>query len=683
LTALLALLTSAGGGEAAHARKPLATLEASPRTKFTGLAFTPDGKSLVVVTASEGPGGDWYQGRAEFHDAATLQRARKGEKLVATLAWSPSVLDAVALSPEGKLFALTGVGDDRTVGLVDVATRKRARDVRLGDRVFALAFSPDGKLFAAAGAGRNLAVWSAGDGKELSRQGKERDPFRPPPVVAKDDSRLQALAFSPGGTLLATGSAGGSVTLWSAPRLGSKTELTGHLNQVRCLAFSPDGKLLASGGDDKTVRLWDVKTGRQVVTFRGHLGGVTQLAFLPGTDLLVSAGHDGQLRVWDVRKERCNAVLARQGQEVTGLAVSPDGKRLASASLDSSLHLYSTGGLEQPEPQPRLIPAGYFCQAVAQSPDGKLIAAGHPSGETMVFDARTGELLRKFGHRARVLAFHPTDGTLATGHAQEGLVELWEARSGKRLGGLGMKRFRDGVNLLAFSPDGKALLSGHHDRAVLWDVKERKEGKKLGLGGRGYVPLSASRDGKYLVVSAGGAKVGAGPRLVVADAAESKAVLAITPPPGVALRVAALSPDGKALVAGGQQFTPAGPFRRKYGDGALLFYAVDLGGTSPTAKLVETVKEKGLEPIQSLAFSPDGKVVVTGASNRTLIRVYDPATGKEIASAEQGRSPVWGLTFSPDGKTVLAAVGGNNPLNGVLLWQLDALLLPARPPGKE
>src|SRR6266581_3259350 len=56
---------------------------------------------------------------------------------------------------------------------------------------------------------------------------------------------------------------------------------TGHAMRVDGIAFSPDGQLLASGSADNTIKLWDTASKREVRTFAGHTGGIKAVAFRP------------------------------------------------------------------------------------------------------------------------------------------------------------------------------------------------------------------------------------------------------------------------------------------------------------------------------------------------------------------------------------------------------------------
>jgi WD40 repeat protein len=152
-------------------------------------------------------------------------------------------------------------------------------------------------------------------------------------IPMKGQGDIFTAIFSPDSSLLATGSYGKLVTLWSTTTWQQVHALQGHEHGIRRVAFSPDGKLLASASWDRDVRLWDVESGKSVATLRGHLDQACAIAFSPDGALLASGGWDGMVRLWNVQSHQELGRFVSDEGRVWSLAFSPDGKSLYYGGL--------------------------------------------------------------------------------------------------------------------------------------------------------------------------------------------------------------------------------------------------------------------------------------------------------------------------------------------------------------
>jgi WD40 repeat protein len=115
----------------------------------------------------------------------------------------------------------------------------------------------------------------------------------------------------------------------SAPGWRAESLFGEPTSGVKSLAFSPDGSLLASGSYDSTVRLWKVSNGSLIKTFTGHNMPVTAVAFSPDGKLLTSASYDGSIKLYDVEHQQILQTMIENSGAILSLSFSEDGKILA------------------------------------------------------------------------------------------------------------------------------------------------------------------------------------------------------------------------------------------------------------------------------------------------------------------------------------------------------------------
>src|SRR5262249_34581175 len=131
-----------------------------------------------------------------------------------------------------------------------------------------------------------------------------------------------------------------SVLAQAALSPGTRRRLTGHTSAVYAVAFSPDGKMVVSGSGDRTLRVWDVVSGQSLRTLQGHTSDVNAVAFSPDGKMVVSGSYDGTLRVWDVSSGQSLRTLTGHTSTVNAVAFSPDGKMVVSGSGDRTLRVW-------------------------------------------------------------------------------------------------------------------------------------------------------------------------------------------------------------------------------------------------------------------------------------------------------------------------------------------------------
>lgn len=300
--------------------------------------------------------------------------------------------------------------------------------------------------------------------------------LKPEVRLATEQKSIAQLAFSPDGKLLAN-TGYGAIEIREAANWKLKRRLVASRAPVYALAFSPDGSTLASGwGNKGSVLIWDIVSGKSRL-LKNHQGLVTAVSFLPGGKTLVTAGWDRTIKLWDVKSGRVIHTLGTHVLTINDIAVSSDGAILVSGSGN---YYDSRAELKVWDLRKRHL---LFMRklsfdggnTVAISPDGNWVAAGDRN-EIFLLESHTGKLVRTFTDKNPVstLRFSPSGSVLAagiwTGDEPKNSVILWDCSTGMRKAEIGAERPNTTMQAIAFSPDGRMLVTGNWESIGLYYV---------------------------------------------------------------------------------------------------------------------------------------------------------------------------------------------------------------------
>ncbi|MEH1778783.1 MAG: serine/threonine-protein kinase [Nostoc sp.] len=332
----------------------------------------------------------------------------------------------------------------------------------------------------------------------------------PPPVVLDrqnwqcvqslkgHSSMVHAIAISPDGQFIASGSNDKTIKLWQVATGKLVRQLgrwsSSHSSMVHSVAFSPisasfsyqgdSGKstgvadmnrgILASGSWDNTIKLWDVNTGKEIRTLTGHANWVNSVAFSPDGKFLASGSADCTIKLWQVGTGIEIQTLTGHSDAVSSVAYCPrtpatnsqDRQLVASGSNDYTIKLWQG---YTPRNIYTLTGHSFFVNCITFSKDGEIIASGSGDNTIKLWHVNTGREIRTLiGHSDSVwsVAFSQDGQFLASG-SWDNTIKLWHIHSGREISTLiGHSSY---VRCVAFSPDGQTLVSGGDDDTIkIW-----------------------------------------------------------------------------------------------------------------------------------------------------------------------------------------------------------------------
>ena len=466
------------------------------------------------------------------------------------------------VSLDGKRVLILSA--NKIAQLWDIETGKSLRsfETRL-NRAWAAALSPDGKRVLIGGEEANEPVarmWDAETGKELYK--------------LEDNFMVMSAAFSSDGKYVVIGGIENALQMREVETGRKVREFKVSVGVFMAAAVSRDGKYLLGAFGILSATLWDTNTGEEVSEFNGQSVRVKSAAFSPDGKYVLIGGFGRRTMLWDLETGRQVLHVAMHSDGVTSVAFSHDGRRMLTGSFDHTAFLIDL----EAEKIYQLKGHTNAVLAVAFSPDGKYVLTGSRDNTARLWNAETGQELRKF-----------------EGHT-------------------------DDINDVAFSPDSKFVLTGSSDKtARLWDAETGKELHKLEADSISVVSVAFSPDGAQMITG--------GSELRVWDAETQKELFNLSSP-GLVMSLA-LSPDGGLLLVG------------------------DSNGTATLwdfKKRSEIRSFKGhLTGVTSVAFSPDGRHVLTTGGLDATTRLWNISNGEEVCKLIAFFDREWAVV-APDGR---------------------------------
>ena len=299
--------------------------------------------------------------------------------------------------------------------------------------VTAVRFSPGDSLLVTGSVDSTIKIWKRETGEVVR--------------TIKQPQGIAYLDLSVDGNFIATGSYDEIVRILRTGDGALMKELKGSKGTIWTVAFSSDGKLIASSGDDNIIRIWSTTTGELLQALKGHKRVVWAVKFSPDGTKLASASFDFTFKIWNVASGKLLRNNNGHTETVVDIAFSHDGKLLASTSDDCTIKIWNmeNGALIRTMKVPEHV------QAIDFSPDDKRLMTG----------GRDKTLIGEF-----------TQNFLGNSKFNKGVsARLWDVQTGTLL--QTFTHHGNDVMDIAYSHDGKWIATASADNTVdVWEIKK-------------------------------------------------------------------------------------------------------------------------------------------------------------------------------------------------------------------
>jgi WD40 repeat protein len=530
----------------------------------------------------------------------------------------------------------------QAMALAESERRRAEAQTRAGRRLRWLAAGLMGMLLLAIGA----AFFARGQQQEARRQAQLAEENRTEAIAAQTTAEAERMRAEE------------QAQLALSRQLAAQANFLIDKNIDTALLLSLEAERLSNMQEDGTELLTSLEFSPFLDTIlHSQTENVFRVKFSPNGQIL-AAGTTDALRLWDVASGRpLGPPMQGHDDWVEGVAFSPDGQTVASGSKDGTIIIWDVA-----TQTPRLtLQQGAIAETIAFSPGGEtLVVGGDGYNSIYIWDIAAQPPISKTlsGHSgwvsavadwALTVAFSPDGRTLVSGDLKGTLI-WWDVATQQMIGEP-LTNHSDRVYSVAYSPDGQRVVSGGGDTSIIvWDVSNLESIRPIGSPLTGHTnwirSLAFSPDGNTLASGAHDGKV------ILWDNTVGRYLDGHSAP----VRGITFTPDGQRVVSGGL-------------DNTIFVWDVDTGQPLSEPLTGHT------DWILNLASSPDGRILASASADHTA-RLWSLETLEPIGEPLAGHKDwVIGIDFSPDG-SLLATSSSDGT---VIVWDLDTQEIVGKP----
>ncbi|XP_058600869.1 autophagy-related protein 16-1 isoform X4 [Onychostoma macrolepis] len=280
-----------------------------------------------------------------------------------------------------------------------------------------------------------------------------------------------------------------------------------HDGEVNAVRFSPGSRLLATGGMDRRVKLWEVVSGRcePKGALTGSNAGITSIEFDSAGSYLLAASNDFASRIWTVDDYRLRHTLTGHSGKVLSARFLLDNTRIVSGSYDRTLKLWDL----RSKVCIKTVFAGSSCNDIVCTE--QCVMSGHFDKKVRFWDIRSESIVHELELLGRVTSLDLNhDRTDLLTCSRDDLVKIIDLRSNAVRQTFNAQGFKCGSDFtrVTFSPDGNYVAAGSADGVLyIWNVLTGKLDKTLDKGHSSAInSVSWSPSGTYVASVEKGSK---------------------------------------------------------------------------------------------------------------------------------------------------------------------------------